>query len=319
MFAVILGVLIGAGLACQTAVNSRLRTFLGSPFLASTVSFVVGTLFLLVLLIAGGETPWISEEVFRHEPTWVWIGGLLGATGLTINILLFPRLGSVQTAVMPLVGQMVMGMLIDHFGWLKASRHVFNHWRMLGTVLMLIGIVLAVALPELRRLGRNNSTAAPTTAGAGGGAAIWLWRLLGIVAGMLVATQVSVNGELARALQSPVHAALVSFSLGALALLVILTIKERRFGRIRQATGADKPWWIWIGGILGGIYVFAAAELAPQIGTGQTVVLSLLGLIGGSLLVDKFGLFAASKKSIAPLQIIGLLILVTGVVLIRLF
>lgn len=85
-------VLMGSGLAMQTAVNSKLRQYVGSPYLASAVSFTVGALFLIILTVASGITPWISMNTFGNNPWWIWIGGLLGVLGMTVNLLLFPRL-----------------------------------------------------------------------------------------------------------------------------------------------------------------------------------------------------------------------------------
>ncbi|MBT2576204.1 DMT family transporter [Bacillus sp. ISL-8] len=78
------------------------------------------------------------------------------------------------------------------------------------------------------------------------------------------------------------------------------------------------PWWIWIGGILGGSYVLINVYLANQIGNGQTVILTLFGQITGSLLVEQFGLLNSSENRVQPIQIFGLTVMIAGVILIRL-
>lgn len=55
-----------------------------------------------------------------------------------------------------------------------------------------------------------------------------------------------------------------------------------------------------------------------HIGTGGTVVLMLCGLISMSLIIDKWGLLGVPKKIVQPVQIIGLLLLISGVAAIRL-
>ena len=74
----LLGIGIGIGLAMQTAVNSRLRNFVVSPYLASMVSFVIGTLFLAIAMLIMGEPFGISINVFVTEPIWIWFGGICG-------------------------------------------------------------------------------------------------------------------------------------------------------------------------------------------------------------------------------------------------
>ena len=76
---------------------------------------------------------------------------------------------------------------------------------------------------------------------------------------------------------------------------------------------------MWIGGIIGGLFVFGNTYLVPILGTGLAVVIILVGQMAGSLLVDQFGLLESNKNPITPIQVIGILIMIAGVSLIRLF
>lgn len=123
----------------------------------------------------------------------------------------------------------------------------------------------------------------------------WIWRVVGVTAGMLMAIQIAINGQLAKVLHSSSHAALVSFFVGATTLIVIVGVMDRSYTNITEPFKQSAPWWIWIGGILGGAYVLINVFLVNQIGTGQTVILALFGQITGSLMVEKFGLFHSLK------------------------
>ncbi|MFU2099001.1 DMT family transporter [Mannheimia haemolytica] len=111
----IIGILAGVLIAFQSAINARLRMHVGAAFLTSFVSFSVGLLFLLGLSLIMQQTPAFSLDNLGNVPLWAWTGGLLGMVGLTANVLIFPKLGGVQTAVMPILGQVLMGVLIDTF------------------------------------------------------------------------------------------------------------------------------------------------------------------------------------------------------------
>lgn len=168
---------------------------------------------------------------------------------------------------------------------------------------------MTVALPDI--LQHQTTT---TTSGNP-----WPWRLLGIVGGALGAVQTTINGHLGVVLNSAVHASFISFLIGAMTLLVIVFVVDRNLSHIANATGHRKPWWIWLGGLLGGIFVLGNTYLAPILGTGQTVVFALLGQLTGGLLIDQFGLLGAKRNPTMPVQFLGLLCLVGGVILIRLF
>ena len=190
----LLGIGIGIGLAMQTAVNSKLRKFVVSPYLASMVSFVIGTLFLAITMLIMGEPFGISINIFVNEPIWVWFGGFCGVIFLTVNILLFPKIGSVQTTVLPILGQIIMGMLIDHFGWFRSMKQPFDSHRVLGVILVLAGVLFTVALQDVLSKRGTNNIKVPTAPKSQ--ANQWIWRLIGISAGMLLAVQFAINGEL---------------------------------------------------------------------------------------------------------------------------
>ncbi|MEY2385419.1 DMT family transporter [Lactiplantibacillus pentosus] len=270
-------ILMGGGLAMQTAVNAKLRQFVGSPYLASAVSFSVGALFLIVLTLLSGVSPFVSLTTIATNPWWIWLGGLLGVIGLTVNLLLFPRLGSIQTAVLPIFGQIVMGILIDQFGWFASPREPLTIVKVIGLVLVTLGMLVATVR-------FNHATAEYPVKW------LWLWRLLGIGAGMLIATQAAINGHLGTILQSSVHAAMVSFTVGAVLLLLLIAVLRVPTKPLQIALQAGRSyWWMWIGGFLGAAYVFGSAWLVPQIGTGQVVVIALFGQLLFSAIIEQFG------------------------------
>ncbi len=145
MLAILVGLAIGIGLPMQTSINSRLRNSVGSPFGASLISFAVGTLFLAIMTLIDVHTLGFSTTLFTSQPVWIWLGGLLGVVYLTGNILLFPKLGSVQTVIMPVLGQILAGLLIDNFGWFDSPQSTLTMTRFLGAILVLAGVIITVA------------------------------------------------------------------------------------------------------------------------------------------------------------------------------
>lgn len=313
MFTAVLAITIGVGLANQTAINSHLRKFVGSPFFASMISFLVGTIFLASIILISGSSPVVPLHLLVNEPAWLWLGGFCGVIGLTANILLFLKLGSVQTTVMPILGSIIMSMLIDNFGWFHSTKHSFGVNRIIGVVLVLLGVFLAVAIQSVianRHVQAVQEKKEPV---------ILIWQLIGILVGMLMAVQSAINGQLGRVLGSPLHSAFISFFVGLVILIIVVGVKERSYSNIKEPITQAAPWWVWCGGLIGGSYVLINIYLVGQIGTGQTVVLALFGQISGSLLVQQFGLLNSVKKRITLIQLVGLLIMLAGVVIIKMF
>ena len=77
MFNVLFGFVGGGLLPFQTGINTNLKNRVGTPFLASLVSFAVGTVFLALLIIIRFRSLAIPFGAASGEPFWIWLGGLL--------------------------------------------------------------------------------------------------------------------------------------------------------------------------------------------------------------------------------------------------
>ena len=232
---IILGFLAGVGLPIQTSVNTRLRKKVGSPFNAALVSFLVGLLFLSALLLITGQGLHIPFAQLMNEPAWIWIGGICGVVFLTGNILLFPKLGGVQTVVLPVLGQILMGLTIDNFGLFYSQQTSLTAFRIAGAVLVLLGVVLVSTAKESKAERTNRQKPAP--------ASLWLWRAFSVFSGMAVATQTAVNGYLGVAAGSPIKASVISFVVGIILLAIICIVLRVKNGKpeLKEGKPAKTP------------------------------------------------------------------------------
>lgn len=324
MLQLLLGVFSGVITPVQTAVNTRLGRSVGSPLRASMVSFSVGLLSMLAIVLITGPYPLLPDTA-SSGPWWMWLAGVFGVTFLTGNILLLPRLGSLKAVIMPVMGQIAMGLLIDTFGWFGAQKLTISPLRACGTALALMGFLLAVVGANQRLGGRD---------AAGSGAridskdvknpkdskdtnrtfSVTMWSLAGVVFGMCSAIQTALLGRLGVALGSPAKASLVSFAVGLASLAIVVGLVDRTYS-LGNALEKGNPWWMWVGGLLGATLVMCNAYLSSAIGTGMTVMLVLLGQVGGGLAVDRFGLLGVPRKHVRAVQYIGVLLAAAGIVL----
>jgi len=128
--------------------------------------------------------------------------------------------------------------------------------------------------------------------------------------------QAGVNAELARVVGGPVRSALVSFAVGTLALFLLallLTGPSWPWGRMLQA-----PAWVYVGGLLGAVYVVSVIVLAPRLGPLLTFALVIAGQLLASLLLEHLGLLYARHPVNLP-RLLGLLLVLLGAYLVRRF
>ncbi len=141
MYLLIVGLLAGFGLPFQTGINTTLKKYLISPLVSSFVSFTVGTIYLYLLLCFQQQPVLVGTSFISQQPLWLWLGGVFGIIFLTGNILLFPRLGAIQTVTMPILGQISMSLLIDTFGFFQSPLLPLTTARLLGFALVLLGML----------------------------------------------------------------------------------------------------------------------------------------------------------------------------------
>lgn len=137
-------VAVGAVVAIQPAVNSRLSGELGHPFLATVISFSVGLLtIVLVSLVVLGKLP--SPTKLAEAPRWsVLGGGILGALFVTSAVVLVPKIGLASWTAAIVTGQVLCSLALDRFGAFGVQRIELSPTRLLGGALVVIGTLLVV-------------------------------------------------------------------------------------------------------------------------------------------------------------------------------
>jgi transporter family-2 protein len=144
-----------------------------------------------------------------------------------------------------------------------------------------------------------------------------VYLLFAFAAGAALAFQAGVNTQLSRrAGNGPVWAAMASFAIGTLILLII-TAGQRTWPQFSRFTGA--PWYIWAGGLLGAAYVVATIVLAPKLGVAVLFSLTVGGQMIASVVIDRFGWLGFQVRPLSPGRLLGAALIIAGVFLIRRF
>jgi transporter family-2 protein len=140
MLPIVLVFVAGGMIAVQAPTNALLARAGGSPVLAALISFVVGTVGLLLVWVASGNRP--GAQPFVGLPWYAWIGGLYGATFVAVAAYAAPRIGIASLITIGIAGQIAMALCLDHFGVLGLPREPVNLGRILGALLVVAGVIL---------------------------------------------------------------------------------------------------------------------------------------------------------------------------------
>lgn len=307
MYFLIIALAMGLLVPLQTASNSRLRQAVGPAYVSTLVSFTVSTLALLLVSLLAGIPFVPTNEMLAEAPWWSWFCGLVAVVTITIAIHLFKEIGQLQAMIIPMFSQLIFSLLIDHFGWFGAQVMPLGGKRIIGALLLILGIVMVVILP---RLGAKQQSASK-------GSRLALWQLLAVMSGCLSASITGAYAQLASAVGNPVQATTVAFFVATMVLL-LLCVCNGSVRLVGKAFSSDYPWWMWTGGLCGAMIVFGNAWLVPKVGVGVFAMALLVGQLSLSMLMEHRGWLGAPRKSISWLQIVGILLMLGGVALIRL-
>lgn len=136
--------------------------------------------------------------------------------------------------------------------------------------------------------------------------------ILTAVVGGLIALQPAVNSGLGRETGS-LPAALVSFGVGTIALLLIVTLSGQLSG-VKGVT-AVAPVYL-IGGLLGAIYVTNALIAVREVGAGGIAALTIAGQLSCSVLLDRAGVLGLEEQPITAEKVAGIFLLIAGTILV---
>lgn len=137
-----------------------------------------------------------------------------------------------------------------------------------------------------------------------------------VIGGAATALQAPTNAKMMGAVGSPVNAAFVSFAVGTAALGILALLLQ---ARPDMAASRALPWYAWVGGLYGAIFVVAAAWGVPRLGVATTIILMVAGQLLLSVVLDHFGAMGMPKQPISWGRVAGVLMVVAGVLMVRRF
>ena len=138
---ILLALLNGFCIAISRIWNGQLASYCGA-FKASYVNHIIGFVFLSIVMILLLEPPQFSNG----SNMLVYLGGFIGACYVAINSLVMSHLGSTNTMILVIGGQMCFGLFLDS-STNSPSEFVI---KVLGVMSIVIGVYLKQTIQHKR-------------------------------------------------------------------------------------------------------------------------------------------------------------------------
>ena len=287
-------IIIGVLTATQSRVNGELGRSLADGYLAAVISFGSGLVILLVALmvwapgrrglgaafgsVRAGTTPW-----------WYLCGGAGGALFVLAQGITGAVLGVALFTVAVVCGQTISGLVIDRNGIGHTPPAAITITRLVGSGLALAAVAVAVS------------------AGFGGNIPAWM-LLLPFAAGLTVAVQQAVNGQVRRIAGSALTATFMNFLVGTTVLLGACLIHETIVGPPERLPSNPL---LYLGGIIGAVFIGAAVIVVRVTGVLLLGLGSVAGQLVMSLVLDL--VVPASGQVVVASTVVGTLLTLVAV------
>lgn len=310
----VLVVLIGCIMIVQTAVNSRLGAYIGSGLFSSCANMVIGSILLAFVLIFSRDglfRGWAFENKItgqKYVRRWYdYLGGTCGAVYATIAIIVSPLIGFALYAPISVSGQIVVSVYLDHIGFLGAPKKPFGILKAIALIVLFAGLGLMIYQ-------------ASHTSSVSKGEAVYL-AFISLLAGFSMPLQTSINANLAKKLSGQrIRATFVSFLAALVTVLavslVLLAVYVHNGRHVMDFHGTT--WWMYMGGVIGCVHVYAGIKLAPIIGLAGFFVCVIAGQMAFSLILDVYGIFGFEKRGLQTLKVVGIGLVFCGGAIVQL-
>jgi transporter family-2 protein len=268
----LLAALSGILISLQARANGELSLRLNNGLQAAFISFSSG---LLIIAIISVFNPKIKNGARRLRAAvkakeiapWTLFAGALGGAFVAVQTQIVPLIGVAIYSVASIAGQGATSLIVDRIGLTGGGKKPISPRRIAAAVVT----VLAVLVSVLDRIdARNLSLIAVALAG---------------LAGAIVGVQRAMNGLINEHSGQSFTTSLLNFIMGSSVLGVALLIGVA-IGKVEFVALPAGPWWIYMGGTIGVIYIAFTSTIVQHLGVLTFTLFSTGGQLIGALLID---------------------------------
>ena len=140
-----LAIIAGGCIAIQAAMNARLGVHLNSALLATGFAFLASFALITSFIVLGQfktlQTTFSNIQL-TSVPWYLWFSCTFSVVGVGAMYWLIPKMGAGMMMSYALTGQLIIAMLISHFGLFESPQKLITSSKLLGSALLIVGIIL---------------------------------------------------------------------------------------------------------------------------------------------------------------------------------
>ncbi len=132
---------VGCFIPFQGIITSNLSQKIEHPFGAAFINFIGGALlFSLAIMISPVALPTFKK--ISSIPWYLFTGGVIGSLFIFGALFALPKIGSSTFFAQVVLGQLLMTLIVDHYGLFNLPIHKIDSLRVIGVAMLIFGAFL---------------------------------------------------------------------------------------------------------------------------------------------------------------------------------
>ncbi|MER3116557.1 DMT family transporter [Bacillus subtilis] len=136
LFMILFTLIGGVTLSAQSSINGTFSRKAGT-IETTFLTFLTGIMFLTIFILFFGSGNVLG---LLEAPKWQLSAAFLGTAYLLLTVVAVPRIGVIATNIAAIAGQLVIGVMIDHFGWFNSLVIELDIKRVFALLFMIISL-----------------------------------------------------------------------------------------------------------------------------------------------------------------------------------
>jgi transporter family-2 protein len=142
-FLALLVFVVGMMMSVYLPMNSAVSRYSGSPFAANAAFYLVGLVASIVIFALFGDLR--DALKLKSVSPYLFLTGVMSNLVILSTIFLIPRFGARKVFMLLLAGQVIMAIIVSHFGILESPKDPITLQKIIGAALLIIGAIMAMA------------------------------------------------------------------------------------------------------------------------------------------------------------------------------
>ena len=132
---------MGLIMSIYLPMNSSVAKYIGSSITANVTFFTVALLTSILILLISGRFHTINY--LNSVPALLYLAGFISAFVVLGTTFLIPHIGARKFFILLIAGQILMAIIVSHFGLLESPKDPINMKKMIGAILVLAGAIFS--------------------------------------------------------------------------------------------------------------------------------------------------------------------------------